>query len=343
MQSHASIVWWLRIVAAFVIATLVVGGGTRLTDSGLSITQWQPLVGVIPPLTEAGWREAFALYQQIPEYELVNHGMTLGEFQSIYFWEWAHRLVARSIGLVFAIPLAFFWARGMLPGWFKPWGLGLLALGGLQGAVGWWMVTSGLTERVDVSQYRLAVHMTLACVILALAVWLSVRLAGRARCSPVAPGVATLSRLMPFLILGQISLGALVAGLDAGLASDEWPTMAGALIPEGLGLMDPWWINMFENPLTVQFDHRLMGYLVLVVALALAFVARGGGAAGRTSRLAGLVLVQVAIGIATVVWHVPLPLALTHQFVAAVLLWLSVDNATRVVAARRAPLAAATA
>ncbi len=341
MQSHASIVWWLRIVAAFVIATLVVGGGTRLTDSGLSITQWQPIVGVIPPLTEAAWQEAFALYRQIPEYQLVNKGMTLGEFQTIFFWEWAHRLVARSIGIVFAVPLALFWARGMLPGWFKPWGLALLALGGLQGAVGWWMVSSGLTERVDVSQYRLAVHMTLACVILALAVWLSVRLAGKARQVLAPSGLATLARLMPFLILGQIALGALVAGLDAGLASDEWPTMAGALIPGGLGLMDPWWINLFENPLTVQFDHRIMGYLVLAAAVVLAVVSRRSGvAAGRAATLAGLVVVQVVIGIGTVVWHVPLPLALTHQFVAAVLLWLAVDNATRLAATKAPALAA---
>ncbi|RAH99545.1 heme A synthase [Acuticoccus sediminis] len=333
VRSHASIVWWLRIVAAFVIATLVVGGGTRLTDSGLSITLWQPIVGVIPPLTDSAWNEAFALYQKIPEYALVNHGMTLAEFKEIFFWEWAHRLVARSIGLVFAIPLAFFWIRGMLPGWFKPWAIGLLALGGLQGAVGWWMVTSGLTERVDVSQYRLAIHMTLACVILSLAVWLSVRLGGKARRTVVPGGVAAVSKVLPFLVLAQIFLGALVAGLDAGLASDEWPTMAGALIPDGLGLMHPWWINAFENPLTVQFDHRVAGYILWIVTLGLALAARRTGAAARTTALAAIVTVQAAIGITVVLLHVPVHLALTHQFVAAILLWVAVDNAARVAAA----------
>ena len=338
MQSHASIVWWLRIVAAFVVATLVVGGGTRLTDSGLSITEWKPIVGVIPPLSEAAWQEAFDLYRQIPEYQLVNKGMSLAAFQEIYFWEWAHRLVARSIGLVFALPLAFFWIRGMLPGWFKPWGVGLLALGGLQGAVGWWMVTSGLSERVDVSQYRLAVHMTLACVILSLAVWLSVRLAGKAGRTGAPGAVARLSHAMPFLVLAQVFLGALVAGLDAGLASAEWPTMGGAIIPDGLVTLDPWWINAFENPLTVQFDHRMFGYLLFALMIALAVLAvRSGVAAGRTVALAVLATVQVGIGVGVVVMQVPVHLALTHQFVAAIILWLAVDNAARLARRQAVP------
>lgn len=336
MQSNASIVWWMRIVALFVIATLVVGGGTRLTDSGLSITEWEPIVGVIPPLTEAAWQDALELYRQIPEYQLINKGMSLDAFKEIYLWEWAHRLVARTIGLVFALPLLFFWVRGRLPGWFKPWGIGLLALGGLQGAVGWWMVTSGLTERVDVSQYRLAVHMTLACIILALAVYLSVRLAGGSGRREVSGGLAAMARIMPVAILGQIALGALVAGLDAGLASDQWPTMAGALIPAGLGTLDPWWINAFENPLTVQFDHRMAGYAVFALAIAMAVTAlRGGAGTGPALRIAAIVTVQVVIGIAVVVGRVPLHLALTHQVVAAILLWAAVDFATRVTAAPR--------
>lgn len=336
MQSNASIVWWMRIVALFVIATLVVGGGTRLTDSGLSITQWEPIVGVIPPLSEAAWQEALALYRQIPEYQLINKGMSLDAFKAIYLWEWAHRLVARTIGLVFAVPLLVFWLRGRLPDWFKPWGIGLLALGGLQGAVGWWMVTSGLTERVDVSQYRLAVHMSLACIILALAVYLSVRLSGGSGRREVPGGLATLARIMPLAVLGQIALGALVAGLDAGLASDEWPTMAGALVPEGLGSLAPWWLNAFENPLTVQFDHRIAGYGVFALAIAMAVAAvRAGVGTGPALRIAAIVTVQVGIGIAVVVGRVPLHLALTHQVVAALLLWATVDFATRVAAAPR--------
>ncbi|MBJ3774903.1 COX15/CtaA family protein [Acuticoccus mangrovi] len=330
MARNTLIVWWLRIVAAFVVATLVVGGATRLTDSGLSITEWQPIMGVIPPLTHAAWERALELYRQIPEYQLVNRGMSMAEFQSIFWWEWAHRLIARSIGLVFAVPMVIFWIAGRLPGWFKPWAVVLLLLGGLQGAVGWWMVTSGLAERVDVSQYRLAVHMTLACVILSLAVWLSVRLSGRAGTVETTPAVRRGARLLPFLILFQIALGALVAGLDAGLASDTWPLMLGKLVPDGLLTHAPGWINLFENPLTVQFDHRIVAYLITLFVVWHAFAARGGAVAGRALALVALVLVQVAIGIGVVMHHVPLPLAASHQLAAAVILWASVVHATRV-------------
>ncbi|WP_420392144.1 COX15/CtaA family protein [Acuticoccus sp.] len=330
MDTDASIAWWLRIVAAFVVATLVVGGATRLTDSGLSITEWRPILGVVPPLTEAAWQEAFALYRQIPEYQLVNRGMSLADFQVIYWWEWAHRAVARTIGLAFALPLAWFWLRGRLPDWFKPWALVLLALGALQGAVGWWMVTSGLTERVDVSQYRLVVHLTLACVILALTVWLSVRLAGRAGGVEAPTPVRLGAVILPFAILIQIALGGLVAGMDAGLASDQWPLMAGAVVPDGLLLLDPWWANAFENPLTAQFNHRLAGYLLLALVLwhAAAAVRASAGAATAVG-LAALVVAQAAIGVGVVVWRVPLELAGLHQVMAAVILWVATAHAAR--------------
>lgn len=334
MMENAAVVWWLRVVSLFVIATLVVGGATRLTDSGLSITEWEPLLGVIPPLTTEAWEAALELYRQIPEYQLINRGMSLGEFQSIYLWEWAHRLVARSIGLVFLLPFLVFWLRGRLPGWFKPWGVALLGLGGLQGVVGWWMVTSGLTERVDVSQYRLAVHMTLACIILALTVWLAERLAGRGGTVAAPRGTRLVALAMPFLILAQIALGALVAGLDAGLASDTWPLMGGKLVPDGLALLTPGWLNAFENPLTVQFDHRMAGYLVAAAALVNWALARRSGAGERgAGLLLALVLVQVGIGILVVVARVPLPLALLHQVTAAALLWIAVARATRLRAA----------
>ena len=331
MMENAAVVWWLRVVALFVIATLVVGGATRLTDSGLSITEWEPILGVVPPLTTAAWEEALELYRQIPEYQLINRGMSLAEFQTIYLWEWAHRLVARSIGLVFVVPFLVFWVRGRLPGWFKPWGLALLALGGLQGVVGWWMVTSGLTERVDVSQYRLAVHLTLACIILALTVWLAERLAGRSGTVALPPGACAMARAMPFLILGQIALGALVAGLDAGLASDTWPLMAGKLVPDGLLALTPAWLNAFENPLTVQFDHRMAGYLVAAAAVLNALLAWRAGAGRRgAGLLLAVMAAQVAIGIIVVVTRVPPVLAGTHQVVAAILLWIAVSGAARV-------------
>ncbi len=342
MMENAAVVWWLRVVALFVIATLVVGGATRITDSGLSITEWEPLLGVIPPLSERAWQDALELYRQIPEYQLINRGMSLGEFQSIYLWEWAHRLVARSIGLVFVVPFVVFWLRGKLPGWFKPWGVLLLALGGLQGVVGWWMVVSGLSERVDVSQYRLAVHLTLACIILALTVWLSERLAGRADSVAAPRGVRAVALAMPALILVQIALGALVAGLDAGLASDTWPLMAGKLVPDGLFTFAPAWLNAFENPLAVQFDHRMVGYAVAAVAVINAALAwRAGAGRGSAGLLLALMAVQVTIGIAVVVLQVPPVLAGVHQVMAAILLWVAVAGATRVapVRGRAAPAA----
>ena len=336
MSSNPAIVWWLRIVAAFVVATLVVGGATRLTDSGLSITEWQPLLGIVPPFSAAGWQAAFEGYRQIPEYALVNHGMTLAEFQTIYWWEWAHRLIARTIGLVILLPLVWFWVRRRLPGWFKPWAVGLLVLVGVQGAVGWWMVSSGLSERVDVSQYRLATHLSIACIILALTVWLSVRLAGRAG-SVVAPRHVRLGALaIPFAVLFQIALGALVAGMDAGLASDTWPLMAGQLVPDGIGTLSPGWVNLFENPLTLQFDHRLGAYAlwVLVVWHAIASLRSGAGTSLAVA-LAGLVTLQAAIGIGVVVLRVPIDLALTHQFTAAIVLWVAVVHAAHLRSAER--------
>ncbi|MEM9224367.1 MAG: COX15/CtaA family protein, partial [Pseudomonadota bacterium] len=260
----------------------------------------------------------------------------------IYYWEWGHRLVARTIGLVFVLPFAVFWWRGMLPRWFKPWGVALLALGGLQGFVGWWMVTSGLTERVDVSQYRLAVHLTLACIILGLTIWLSERLAGRRGIVGAPASVQISAILLPFAVLAQIALGALVAGIDAGLASDTWPLMLGSLVPDGLGVLSPAWINAFENPIAVQFNHRLFGYAVLVLALFHAAVAwRGGPNAGRRLALllAAMVTFQALTGIAVVIHHVPPVLAGTHQVMAALTLWVTVVQATRLTRVR-APAAA---
>lgn len=340
MGHSSAILWWLRIVAVFVIATLVLGGVTRLTDSGLSITEWAPLLGVIPPLDEKAWHAAFRAYQAIPEYALVNEGMSLAQFRFIYWWEWSHRLVARTIGLVFFVPLVWFWVRGRLPGWFKPWAVTLLGLGALQGAVGWWMVTSGLADRVDVSHYRLAVHLTLACVILMVTVWLSVRVRGGAG-SLLAPAAVRRSAVVvPFAILVQVALGALVAGLDAGLASNTWPLMGAKLVPDGLWTLRPAWLNAFENPLAVQFNHRVAAYLLLIVV---SWHAVGAAWAGRGAREAfvilALTILQAAFGVALVVLEVPLALAALHQLTAAVLLWVATAHATRFAPLARARLA----
>lgn len=339
---NSAVVWWLRVVATFVVATLVVGGATRVTDSGLSIVEWRPITGIFPPMSEAAWLAALEAYRQIPEYQLINRGMTIGEFQFIYWWEWGHRAIARTIGVVFVVPLVVFWVRGMLPGWFKPWALLLLALGGLQGFVGWWMVSSGLVDRVDVSQYRLATHLCLACIILMLTVALSVRLSGAAGRSASAPHAVRVGALvLPFLLLGQVAIGALVAGIDAGLASDTWPLMMGEVIPPGLFTLEPAWLNFFENPLTVQFTHRLTGYLVVAFALWHVVAAwRAGAERGTAAAIFVLLAAQVVSGVGVVVWQVPATLAVVHQGVAAVTLWVAVVHAVHIAGRAAAPVQA---
>nr|HMQ58547.1 COX15/CtaA family protein [Rhizobiaceae bacterium] len=233
---------WLYVVVLALLALVLVGGATRLTDSGLSITEWKPIHGVVPPLNEAEWEEELAKYRLIPEYQQINKGMSLDEFKRIFWWEWAHRLLARGIGVIFAIPLIWFWATGRLERALKPRLTAILALGGLQGAVGWWMVASGLTERTDVSQYRLAVHLTLACVIIAAIVWVARGLAIHTAGTPPHP-VGRFAGWMALAVLLQIFLGALVAGLDAGMAYNTWPLMDGAVVPGGLFVQQPAWIN----------------------------------------------------------------------------------------------------
>ncbi|MGE3989201.1 COX15/CtaA family protein [Pseudorhodoplanes sp.] len=333
---------WLLIVAALVVATLIVGGATRLTESGLSIVEWKPVTGVLPPLTEAQWTAEFEKYRQIPQYREINRGMSLSEFKTIFWWEWAHRLLGRVIGAVFLIPFLFFLWRGWI-GRELRWPLaGLFALGAIQGAVGWWMVSSGLTERVSVSQYRLAFHMMLACVIYAAIVWIV------ARMKP-ADGVAVPVRLrasavvLLVLVLLQIYLGALVAGLDAGLTYNTWPQIDGALIPsaERLWFETPLWRNFFENALTVQFNHRMLAYLILLWALWHSFDT-GRSTRDRTVRayatlLVLLMVMQAMIGIATLLYAVPIALALLHQAMAILLLTVAVLQTAALVS--RQPIA----
>jgi heme a synthase len=314
---------WLYVVLVVMFALFLVGGATRLTDSGLSITEWKPIHGVIPPLSDAEWQEEFAKYQQIPEYKQINEGMSLSDFKSIYWWEWAHRVLARGVGVVFALPLLFFWASGRLEAAVKPKLVGLLLLGGLQGAVGWWMVASGLAERTDVSQYRLATHLLLACLIFTATMVVARGLAPHTE-APADRPTQRFAGLLVILVLVQIYLGALVAGLDGGLSYNSWPLMDGALIPGDLLVIDPAWRNFFESPKTVQFVHRCGAYLVFLAVLwhMLATLRREPGTthARRAIVLFLLVTLQAAIGIATLVLQVPLHLALTHQAVALVLL-----------------------
>jgi cytochrome c oxidase assembly protein subunit 15 len=326
---------WLWGLAALVLLMVVVGGVTRLTESGLSITQWKPVTGVLPPLSEAEWRAEFESYKQIPQYAAIFPTMDLAGFKFIYFWEWVHRLLGRLIGVAMVLPLAYFWLRRSLPRGFKAKLLGVLALGALQGAVGWWMVKSGLTDRIEVAQERLAIHLVLAAVTFAALVWLAVSVARR-KPELSGGGVAVLRWLTlgtVFTLILQIGLGALVAGLRAGRAYNSWPLIEGAFIPplDDLAMLEPVWRNLVDNVLTVQFQHRMVAYVLVGLALIqmplAALVAGGGRAFRRSVVLAGLVCVQVAIGIVTLLLAVPLWAGLLHQAVAMMVLGHAVAHA----------------
>jgi cytochrome c oxidase assembly protein subunit 15 len=286
---------------------VIVGGATRLTDSGLSITEWKPLLGAIPPLNEAHWLEAFEKYKLIPEYQIQNRGMSLAEFKFIYWWEWAHRFLGRFIGVAFIVPLVYFVVTRSVERRLWPRLFVLFVLGGLQGALGWFMVASGLSERVDVSQYRLAAHLTFAVLLFAAIVWTALGLKHQRHWQG-----STESR-MALLLLGmlflQVAAGGFVAGLDAGHAADTWPKMNGSWLPDGLWVMQPAWRNIFENALAVQFNHRMVAYAIFAFAVWLAFKS------GRPTAWAivAALLLQVLLGIFTVIWAVPLSVALMHQ------------------------------
>ena len=263
---------WLYAVAAMVLAMVLVGGATRLTKSGLSITEWRPVMGTLPPLGDTQWQAEFEKYQAIPQYRELNSGMSLDAFKTIYWWEWTHRLIGRAIGVVFLLPLLWFLWRGWIgPGLRTRLWL-IFGLGALQGAVGWWMVASGLADRVEVSQYRLATHLVLACMIYVAILWTAQRLdERRPRRRPARMRASAIGLLV--LVLVQIYLGALVAGLRAGYIYNTWPLIDGALVPDASRLFFdvPLWRNFFENTLTVQFDHRMLAYAIWIVALVHAF------------------------------------------------------------------------
>jgi heme a synthase len=324
---------WLLFVAFLVLCMIVVGGATRLTDSGLSITEWKPILGAIPPLSEGDWLAAFEKYQQIPEYTLVNKGMALEDFKVIYWWEWGHRFLGRVIGLAFALPLAIFWLRGMLrPGRGGKY-LGLLALGGLQGAIGWYMVSSGLADRVDVSQYRLALHLSVAFLILGSLVWLAMELTPDSegiRLPAISASIVNTAAVIAALVFLQVALGAFVAGLKAGLHYNTWPLMNGQVVPDDIFSLSPWIVNFFENATTVQFNHRLVAYIVVALGLmhAASVARRADDARVRNSALLlGAALVsQMVLGIVTLLWAVPIGLGIAHQGLAAILFAIAVRH-----------------
>jgi heme a synthase len=331
-QHQRAIRLWLLAVAGLLIAMVLVGGATRLTESGLSIVEWQPVAGTVPPLSEAAWQAEFDKYRATPQYRHLNAGMSLGEFKTIYWWEWAHRLLGRAIGAVFLLPFLWFLWRGAVPARLRPRLWTIFALGALQGAVGWWMVASGLANRVEVSQYRLATHLVLACAIFAAVVWTLQGLTGRADVTvPVRVRTSAVGLLL--LVLAQIYLGALVAGLRAGLVYNTWPLIDGSFVPGALFSAPPGgWRNLFENPLTVQFDHRMAAYALWAFALLhVVDVARlrSRPALAGALALAVAVTLQAGLGIVTLVHAAPLALALAHQGMAMVVLALAVIHAQR--------------
>jgi cytochrome c oxidase assembly protein subunit 15 len=315
---------WLYGLAAFVLLILVVGGITRLTESGLSITSWKPVTGIIPPLSEADWQAEFAAYKQIPQYDAVNSWMTLVDFKVIFFWEWLHRILARTVGLLFIVPFAVFLFQKRLPRSLA-WPLfGLFLLGGFQGFLGWWMVSSGLSELTSVSQYRLAAHLSAAAFLFMALTYVARRLTPGPVAGEVTGADKGFALGLLVLVLVQIAAGAFVAGLDAGMGYNTWPLMDGALIPDGLGVMEPVWRNVFENAMTVQFIHRCIAYAIVAYAVFLLWRRnRAGGFVGVHAwlpRLSMLVLAQVALGIATLLLVVPITLAVGHQALAILLL-----------------------
>ena len=319
-DATSSIRRWLYAVAFLVFCMVIVGGATRLTDSGLSITEWRPLLGAIPPLNEADWNAAFEKYKLIPEYQIQNRGMALADFKFIYWWEWAHRFLGRFIGVAFAVPLIYLTVTRRIEPKLWPRLFALFILGGLQGALGWYMVSSGLVDRIDVSQYRLAAHLSLAALIYAAIIWVG-KGVGRNR-QPPESFDDWFAVFLVFLILLQIAAGGFVAGLDAGQGYSTWPKMDGQWIPSGLLEIAPNWRNFFENVMTVQFDHRVLAYLVFIATAIHAW---------RSFTLPAMVLAyavfsQACLGVLTLLLHVPLAVALVHQAGALIVLAASVWN-----------------
>jgi len=342
-QGSRAVALWLWFVAALVFAMVVVGGATRLTDSGLSITQWQPLLGAIPPLNEADWLSAFEQYKQIPQYKIVNEGMSLEAFKAIYWWEWGHRFLGRIIGVAFALPFLVFWITGRLRKGTGAKYLGLLMLGGLQGLVGWYMVKSGLTDRVQVSPYWLAFHLGMAFTIVSLLVWLALEESEpRVVTGETAPtSIRTIATLLVAAIGLQVLLGAFVAGLRAGLIYNTWPDMNGQWFPSDYWLQGETWRTFFESHAAAQFNHRVMAYVIAALAAIEALLVLRLPLDERIRRsgfvLAAAVLAQIVLGIWTLIAHVPLSLGLVHQGGAVIVLGIAVWHLH---AARRAGVVA---
>ena len=334
-NNRGAIQIWLKILFTLVVVMILVGGLTRLTDSGLSITEWRPITGALPPLSSENWLLEFEKYKQIPEYELQNKGMSLSEFKFIYWWEWGHRQLGRVIGLVWLIGFITFFALRKIPNGWTGSLLFVGILGGLQGAVGWWMVSSGLTgTMLDVASYRLATHLGLAFVILGYLTWLILLLGLSEKTllqsrRNMDPKFVSLSTGLLHLTFLQILVGALVAGIDAGRNYVDWPLMAGGFLPPDPFELSPWWRNFFEDDGLVQFMHRMIGYTLFLFCL---FAWRRSRSSGNSTLkfsfnlILAIAIFQMMLGIATVMYAAPWEIAIIHQF-GAILLWIFVIRA----------------
>ncbi len=328
--SRRQIGWWLVLMAVLVGLMVVVGGATRLTDSGLSITEWKPVTGAIPPLSTQAWQAEFEKYKQIPEYELVNKGMSLAEFKTIFWWEWGHRFLGRFIGFAFLFPFIFFVLRRKVERSLTPKLLIMFVGGGAQGALGWFMVQSGLADRIDVSQYRLAAHLAAAFLIFAYILWIALDLLMPQLQSKRSDllRLRNWAALLAVLVFVQVILGAFVAGLHAGLSYNTWPLMDGQIVPSGYMFQSPWYLNLFENIAAVQFNHRMAAYAATAVIVALVIMGRSKSLPTWVRQwlyvLLALVGVQVGLGIWTLLAVVPLGLALAHQVGALLLFAVSI-------------------
>ena len=328
-RAPKSIAAWLFACAGMVVAMMLIGAVTRLTESGLSMVEWRPLIGAWPPTGEAEWRRVFDLYRNTSEYRLANAGMDLAEFKTIFWWEFIHRLWGRLIGVVFAGPFVVFLLMRKVPRRLTPHLIALFLLGGLQGVIGWWMVKSGFVDRTDVSQYRLTIHLGMAFAILGYLLWVALGI--------VAPRHATQNspRRLAWLTFGIVSVtvvaGGLVAGLNAGMTYNTWPLMDGGIVPAGALELSPWWLNGFENIAMVQFDHRVLAYASLAAIVWLWRAVRNAESPSRArsaaNALAAMAVLQVILGIATLLLVVPLPLAVLHQAGAALLFSLALWTA----------------
>lgn len=323
---HRQIALWLFICAGVIFGMVLLGGVTRLTNSGLSMVEWKPLMGIIPPLSQADWQELFVKYQQFPEYQKINKGMSLEEFKPIFMYEYLHRVLGRLIGVLFAVPFLYFFLTKKLSTKLAIRLFGLLVLGGCQGLLGWYMVKSGLVDNPHVSQYRLTAHLGLAILIYSFILWTALNLVSNK--SQQAQSLALPSALIVVTLFIMILSGGLVAGTRAGYAYSTWPLMGDSFVPAGLYSMQPAWLSAFENITTVQFNHRILAYIIALLVFAFVYKALrlnvSGSLRWAVFALLALLIMQISLGISTILFYVPVPVAAAHQVGAVALLSVAI-------------------